>query len=139
VRAGVTKIRLTGGEPTLRRDLLPLTAGLAALPGLSTLAITSNGITLPRQLPALRAAGLSALNISLDTLRPERFEAMTRRPAEGHAKVMSAIDTALRLGYDPVKVSRCACVCVYGQAVGGVGEGVGGWWVCLWVWCVSGH
>jgi len=103
VHAGVTKVRLTGGEPTLRPDLVQLCSQLSALPGLRTLAMTSNGIALARALPALRDAGLSALNISLDTLRPHRFEALARRP--GHAKVLRAIDTALALGYDPLKVN----------------------------------
>ena len=106
MRAGVTKIRLTGGEPTVRKDIIDIAQGLGSLPGLQTLAITSNGINLNRQLPALKAAGLSALNISLDTLQPERFEQMTRRPAAGHGKVMAAIENALRMGYDPVKVGK---------------------------------
>ncbi|KAG2429190.1 hypothetical protein HYH02_014123 [Chlamydomonas schloesseri] len=201
VEAGVTKVRLTGGEPTLRRDILDLVGQLGALRvphgggsssssssneeaeresgsggasggqqhqqqqavaaaaapqgppalrGLSSLAITSNGIVLARQLPALQAAGeraggwrgrvggagrggagrggagrggagrggagrggagrggwrgrgLTAVNISLDTLRPERFELLARRP--GHGRVMEAIAQAARLGFDPVKVN----------------------------------
>ncbi|KXZ52967.1 hypothetical protein GPECTOR_8g34 [Gonium pectorale] len=105
VEAGVTKIRLTGGEPTLRRDITELVSQLSGLrpAGLRSIAITSNGIVLGRQLPALKEAGLSAVNISLDTLRPERFEALARRP--GHGRVMEAIRTAVGLGYDPVKVN----------------------------------
>ncbi|GBF99286.1 hypothetical protein Rsub_12046 [Raphidocelis subcapitata] len=103
VSAGVDKIRLTGGEPTVRPDLADICSRLSALPGLRTLALTSNGIALKRQLPQLKAAGLSALNISLDTLRPDRFEALTRRG--GHARVLAAVEEALRLGYDPVKVN----------------------------------
>jgi molybdenum cofactor biosynthesis enzyme MoaA len=74
VAEGVDKIRLTGGEPTLRRDLVSIARELGALPGLRTLAMTSNGIALQRKLPALQAAGMSALNISLDSLREERFQ-----------------------------------------------------------------
>ncbi|KAF8071251.1 CNX2 [Scenedesmus sp. PABB004] len=105
VRAGVTKIRLTGGEPTVRRDLLEIVQRLDGLRplGLQTIALTSNGLTLGKALPALQAAGLDALNISLDTLRPERFEALTRR--RGHARVLDTIHTAVGLGYDPVKVN----------------------------------
>lgn len=65
-------------------------------------AMTSNGLTLAKKLPALQDAGLTHLNLSLDTLQPARFEAMTRR--RGHARVMQALQEALRLGYDPVKV-----------------------------------
>ncbi|CAL5229664.1 g13029 [Coccomyxa viridis] len=101
--AGVDKIRLTGGEPTLRRDLVELTAALRALPGVNAVGITTNGITLSRKLSALQAAGMNMLNISVDTLRPERFEQMTRR--RGHERVMDAIHNAIQLGYDPVKVN----------------------------------
>lgn len=103
VAAGVDKIRLTGGEPTLRSDIVDLTRRLSALPGLTSLGITTNGIALARKLPELQAAGLTHLNISLDTLRADRFEAMTRR--RGHARVLAAIGQALELGYDPVKVN----------------------------------
>eukprot|EP00877_Chromochloris_zofingiensis_P000611 jgi/Chrzof1/10550/Cz05g03030.t1 len=103
VAAGINKIRLTGGEPTVRKDIVDITSQLGSLPGLQTLAMTSNGIALSRHLPQLKAAGLTALNISLDTLKPERFEKLTRRL--GHAKVISSIETALRLGFAPVKVN----------------------------------
>jgi len=69
---------------------------------LDQVAITTNGLTLTRQLPALQKAGLDALNISLDTLKEERFELFTRR--RGWAKVMASIDLAVQLGYKPVKV-----------------------------------
>ena len=163
------QIRLTGGEPTLRKDLVPLVEALGGLRplGLRDVAITSNGIVLGRSLPTLQRAGaqrarlchlasnrlplhccclrdagcipsrraamrcvrqpgrprtaparppslarpiflhpagLSAVNISLDTLRPERFETLARRP--GHERVMESIRTAVRLGYDPVKVRQ---------------------------------
>ncbi|KIZ00996.1 Molybdopterin biosynthesis protein CNX2 [Monoraphidium neglectum] len=103
VGAGVDKIRLTGGEPTVRKDLLEICRSLSALPGLRTLAMTSNGVALKRQLPQLQEAGLNALNISLDTLRPDRFEALTRRA--GHGKVLASIEEALRLGFAPLKVN----------------------------------
>lgn len=100
---GVTKIRLTGGEPTLRPDLEDIVRRLAAIPGVQDVALTTNGLTLAKKLPALRSAGLSLLNISLDTLRPDRFEAMTRR--RGHSRVLDSIHAAVDLGYDPVKVN----------------------------------
>jgi GTP 3',8-cyclase len=74
VSEGVDKVRLTGGEPTLRKDLQAIAEELGALPGLRTLAMTTNGIALKRKLPALRAAGMSALNISLDSLQEDRFQ-----------------------------------------------------------------
>ncbi|EIE21586.1 molybdenum cofactor biosynthesis prote [Coccomyxa subellipsoidea C-169] len=101
--AGVRKVRLTGGEPTLRRDLVELTAGIRALPGVQAVGLTTNGLTLSRKLAALHAAGLNLLNISVDTLRSDRFESMTRR--RGHERVMGAIRHAVDLGYDPVKVN----------------------------------
>jgi molybdenum cofactor biosynthesis enzyme MoaA len=109
VRAGVTKIRLTGGEPTVRRDLVEVVARLAELQGegLRSIALTSNGVALERQLPRLRAAGLTHLNVSLDTLSPQRFERLTRRPADAHARVLGALDAALELGF--------------GGAIGGAG------------------
>lgn len=90
---GVTKIRLTGGEPLLRHDLVPVTRQLASIPGVSTLAITTNAVTLSRVLPRLLDAGLNSINISLDTLCPLRFELLTRR--KGHARVLRAIDECL--------------------------------------------
>ena len=101
--AGVEKIRLTGGEPTLRKDLVDITRSLSALPGIKHVGMTTNGIVLHRHLAALQAAGLSQLNISLDTLRPDRFERMTRR--KGLEKVLRAIDLAAAAGFDPVKVN----------------------------------
>ncbi|VAI27614.1 unnamed protein product [Triticum turgidum subsp. durum] len=109
VISGVDKIRLTGGEPTVRKDLEDICLHLSGLKGLKTLAMTTNGIVLSKKLPRLKECGLNALNISLDTLIPAKFEFMTRR--KGHSKVMESIDTAIQLGYDPVKVN---CVIMRG-------------------------
>lgn len=111
VKEGVTKIRLTGGEPLVRKDLVDLIAGLSQLRplGLETIAMTTNGVTLARKLPALKEAGLDLLNISLDTLVPAKFEFITRR--KGWDRVMLAIDKALELHYSPVKVN---CVVMRG-------------------------
>ena len=76
------------------------------MPGIRSVAITTNGVTLARRLPALKAAGLDALNISLDTLVPAKFELISRR--RGFHRVWLAIQTALAAGYDPVKVRQCA-------------------------------
>lgn len=103
VASGVTKIRLTGGEPLVRPDAVAVVAGLAALPGLTSLGMTTNGLTLGRHLPALRAAGLTALNVSLDTLVPARFELITRRRGQG--RVLDAVDAALAAGFASVKLN----------------------------------
>lgn len=100
--AGVDKIRLTGGEPTVRKDVEDICFRLSNLKGLKTLAMTTNGIVLARKLPRLKECGLTALNISLDTLVPAKFELMTRR--KGHQRVLESIDAAIGLGYNPVKV-----------------------------------
>ena len=111
VHAGVTKIRLTGGEQTVRRDLLEIVSGLDDLrgAGLREIAMTSNGIALPRMLPRLHAAGLDRLNVSLDTLDRSLFTTLTRR--DGLGRVLSAIDKAVELGYAPLKVN---CVLMAG-------------------------
>ncbi|KAL6265283.1 hypothetical protein P5V15_002063 [Pogonomyrmex californicus] len=110
VKEGVRKIRLTGGEPTVRKDIIDIVEQLKQLRDLEQVAITTNGLTLTRQLPALQRAGLDALNISLDTLKEERFESFTRR--KGWARVVAAIDLAVQLGYNPVKVN---CVIMRGR------------------------
>ncbi|CAH3119144.1 unnamed protein product [Porites lobata] len=110
VKEGVDKIRLTGGEPLVRKDIVELCEELGRIEGLKTLAMTTNGITLSRKLPQLKDAGLNLLNISLDTLVPQKFEFITRR--KGWHKVMESTDCALELGYDPVKVN---CVVMRGM------------------------
>lgn len=109
VGRGVTKIRLTGGEPLVRKDMETLVQRLGRIPGLRTLAITTNGLLLPKKLQRLHQAGVNLLNISLDTLDPARFERITRR--NGFERVLDAIDLALRLGDVPVKVN---CVVMRG-------------------------
>jgi GTP 3',8-cyclase len=109
VAQGVNKIRLTGGEPLLRKGIEHIVAELARLPGLKTVAMTTNGLLLPKKLDSLKTAGLTQLNISLDTLRPERFEILTRR--KGFEQVLEAIDLALARGYCPLKVN---CVVLRG-------------------------
>lgn len=107
VSSGVNKIRLTGGEPTIRKDIEDICFELSSLKGLETLCMTTNGIVLARKLPKLKECGLTSLNISVDTLVPAKFELMTRR--KGHNKVMDSINAAVDLGYDPVKVYVWSC------------------------------
>ena len=106
-RFGFDGIRLTGGEPTMRADLPRLVEMLAPL-GVD-LSMTTNGLSLPLLAKDLRAAGLRRINISLDSLRPERFAEITRR--DQLPAVLAGIDAALAVGFDPVKVN---CVLVRG-------------------------
>ena len=101
---GVTKLRLTGGEPLLRRELPDLVQMLAPLPGLQDLALTSNGVLLPELAPALRRAGLSRLTVSLDTLRPERFQRLsdTDLPL---SRVLDGLEAARAAGFGPIKLN----------------------------------
>jgi GTP 3',8-cyclase len=107
---GVRSIRLTGGEPLVRRDLHRLVAAIASVPGIDDVALSTNGLLLEDQLPALVAAGLRRVNVSLDTLAPERFEAIARRP--GLDRVLRGIDAALALGLQPLKIN---CVVMRGS------------------------
>ncbi|XP_044866109.1 molybdenum cofactor biosynthesis protein 1 isoform X3 [Mauremys mutica] len=109
VKEGVDKIRLTGGEPLIRPDVVDIVGQLFKLEGLQTIAVTTNGINLARLLPRLKEAGLDAINISLDTLVPAKFEFIVRR--KGFHKVMEGINKAVELGYNPVKVN---CVVMRG-------------------------
>ena len=105
VRSGVNKIRLTGGEPTLRKDLVELCREMKQLPGLQILAITSNGVLLPPLLPALRDAGVTHINISLDTLDRDKFARIARRTPNHWDRVWDAIQRALALGFVSVKIN----------------------------------
>jgi len=116
VAQGVTKIRLTGGEPTVRRDILPLMHNLGDLrsQGLKELCLTTNGIALHRKLDSMTEAGLTGVNLSLDTLDPFQFQIMTRR--KGFEAVMNSIDRILemnRLGAD-IKL-KINCVVMRGM------------------------
>jgi cyclic pyranopterin phosphate synthase len=99
---GVDKVRLTGGEPLLRRNLPELVRLLAARPAIKDLAITTNGVLLAEHAPALREAGLHRVTVSLDTLRPERFAALTRRTT--HAQVLEGIASVPRAGFTGTKL-----------------------------------
>lgn len=101
---GVTKVRLTGGEPLLRRELPALVRMLATVPALEDLALTSNGVLLPDLAPALRSAGLQRLTVSLDTLRPDRFQALsdTDLPLE---RVLAGLGAARAAGFGPLKLN----------------------------------
>ena len=102
VGLGVDRIRLTGGEPLLRRDLHVLVGLLAAIPGLADLAMTTNGVTLEGQAEGLARAGLKRLTVSLDTLKPERFKQLTRRDDLG--AVLAGIERARNAGFAALKL-----------------------------------
>jgi GTP 3',8-cyclase len=99
---GVDKVRLTGGEPLLRRDLETLVELLASKPNLSDLAMTTNGVLLAERAADLARAGLHRVTVSLDTLRPERFQALTR--FDDHARVLSGIEAAAKAGFRSLKL-----------------------------------
>ncbi len=100
---GVGKIRLTGGEPLVRRNAPGLVRELAQIPGIDTLAMTTNGVLLGQFVGELKSAGLHRLNVSLDTLRPERFARLTRR--NDLQSVRHGIDAALEAGFIPLRLN----------------------------------
>ena len=99
---GIDRIRITGGEPLLRRSLPALVERLAGTPALADLAMTTNGVLLAQQAAALRAAGLRRITVSLDTLHRARFKALTG--SDEHAAVFAGIDAAGRAGFESVKI-----------------------------------
>lgn len=99
---GVDRVRLTGGEPLLRRDLPLLVSRLAASGRLADLALTTNGVLLAEQAFDLSAAGLHRVTVSLDTLRRERFEALTRQ--DRLDRVLEGLEAAAREGFSPLKI-----------------------------------
>jgi cyclic pyranopterin phosphate synthase len=103
---GVDKVRLTGGEPLLRKDLHKLVRMLAAIPGIRDLGMTTNGVLLAQHASLLYHAGLRRLNVSLDTLDHGRFQQLTRR--DGLEKVLAGLDAAKRAGFRPIKVNAVA-------------------------------
>jgi cyclic pyranopterin phosphate synthase len=105
-RLGIRKVRLTGGEPLLRRDLPVLIRKLSSIEGIEDLALTTNGVLLAEQAPALYDAGLRRINVHLDTLDRRRFLEITRR--DELSRVMNGIEACLRLGFDPVKINAVA-------------------------------
>lgn len=103
---GVNKIRLTGGEPLVRRDLPGLVARIAAVEGITDIGLTTNGILLAPMAKELHDAGLRRVNVSLDTLDPARFLQITRRT--GLEQTIAGILAAVEAGFDPVKLNAVA-------------------------------
>ena len=106
VPLGIDKIRLTGGEPLMRRDIPRLVRMIAKVPGIKDIGLTTNGILLAPVAQELFDAGLRRINISLDALDPERFRQLARR--DGLDKVIDGILAAKQTGFDPVKINAVA-------------------------------
>jgi len=100
---GVRKVRLTGGEPLMRKELHKLVSGLSAIGGIRDIALTTNGYFLAEQAGELARAGLHRINVSLDSLERQTFEKMARRDYLG--RVLEGIEEALRAGLSPVKIN----------------------------------
>jgi cyclic pyranopterin phosphate synthase len=115
-RCGVRDIRLTGGEPLVRRQLDRLIAMLSRIEGLADLSLTTNGILLGEQARALRQAGLKRINISLDTLDEEVFQRISRR--SGLEKTIAGIDRAIECGFESIKLNALAIRGITEQEVG---------------------
>ncbi|MFM7161929.1 MAG: GTP 3',8-cyclase MoaA [Planctomycetaceae bacterium] len=106
VPLGLRKIRLTGGEPLVRRNLDQLVAQIAGIEGIEDIGLTTNGLLLAEQAAGLFAAGLRRLNVSLDALDPQRFEQITRR--RGYEQVREGLRVAQAVGFSPIKVNSVA-------------------------------
>ena len=111
VEMGVTKIRLTGGEPLVRRGITDLVKMIAAIPGIIDLSMTTNGILLDKFAFPLREAGLHRINVSLDTLDPEKFRTITR--GGSIENVLEGLKQAKAAGLEPIKIN-----CVTGEMTG---------------------
>lgn len=117
-RMGVSKVRLTGGEPTLRRDLVGVCRSISGLDGVRSLGLTTNGVNLLRKeksgarlVDALADAGVSSINVSLDTLDADAHARLTRRPAATHARVLAAIEASAAAGIR----TKVNCVVMRGE------------------------
>ena len=101
---GLRRVRITGGEPLVRRDLPVLVRDIAAIPGIDDIALSTNAVLLDELAEPLRDAGIRRVNISLDSLRPDRVDAIARRPGS-HARIFAGIAAAERAGLHPVKIN----------------------------------
>ncbi len=101
---GLRRVRITGGEPLIRRDLPDLVRMIAGVPGIDDISLSTNAVLLADLADELRDAGVHRLNVSLDSLRPERVEAIARRPG-CFPKIMSGLDAAEEAGFEPIKIN----------------------------------
>jgi cyclic pyranopterin phosphate synthase len=105
-RQGIRRVRLTGGEPLVRPDLPELVRMIAAIPGIDDISLTTNGVLLEKMAPVLKDAGLKRVNISLDSLIPEKFARITR--GGSLETTLRGIDAAERVGLNPIKINAVA-------------------------------
>ncbi|WP_319524731.1 GTP 3',8-cyclase MoaA [uncultured Desulfosarcina sp.] len=103
VKLGIAKVRVTGGEPLVRRGLVGFLKELTAMEGLHEVTLTTNGVRLEEQIQEIRQAGIRRINVSLDTLKPTTFMRITRR--NRFRKVWAGIMAAYRAGFDPIKIN----------------------------------
>ena len=101
---GLRRVRITGGEPLVRRDVAALAGMIASIPGIDDLALSTNAVLLDEHAGALKAAGVRRLNVSLDSLRPERVDALARRPGTAR-RVMAGLAAAEDAGFEPIKLN----------------------------------
>ncbi len=101
---GLRRVRITGGEPLVRRDLPDLVAMIAGVPEIEDLSLSTNAVLLAEHAEALRSAGVQRLNVSLDSLRPDRVDGIARRPGS-FPKIMDGLDAAERVGFAPIKIN----------------------------------
>jgi len=116
---GLERVRITGGEPLVRQDLPRLVEMIAAVRGIDDISLSTNAILMPRFAERLRSAGVQRVNVSLDTLRRERFEEIARRPARRFDETMVGIRAAEAAGFDPIKIN---CVVLGGLNDDEVGD-----------------
>ena len=101
---GLERLRITGGEPLVRRDVPELVRLLAAVPGIRDLSLSTNAVLLAEQADALKAAGISRLNVSLDSLREDRVDRIARRPGS-YPRIMEGLAAAEEVGFSPIKIN----------------------------------
>ncbi|MDA0329954.1 MAG: GTP 3',8-cyclase MoaA [Gemmatimonadetes bacterium] len=101
---GLRRVRITGGEPLVRRDLPDLIRMISAIPEIEDLSLSTNAVLLEDQAEALRSAGVQRLNVSLDSLRADRVDAISRRPGS-YPAIMAGLDAAERAGFAPIKIN----------------------------------
>jgi GTP 3',8-cyclase len=101
---GLRRVRFTGGEPLVRKDLADLVRMVAAVPGIEDISLSTNAVLLADQADALREAGVDRVNVSLDSLRPDRVDAISRRP-DSFRRIVDGLDAAERVGFGPIKIN----------------------------------
>jgi len=110
-KLGLRRVRITGGEPLIRRDLSVLVSELAGVPGIEDISLSTNAVLLPQFAVELKEAGVQRINVSLDTLRADRFVEIARRPERFYHATLEGLQAAETAGFDPLKIN---CVVMRG-------------------------